>query len=211
VDKVQIDLGSVGKPMRVGDRRNPALDSMRDLIVETQVDPTILGGAPLEIMAHSQGGAITSAGLYDASNTLRTRPGGAETLSNVRVTSLNGAAQEWIDGPQYEHVVHLRDFVGMDTGIGRSRNIEGRVGKGATVVAYSNNPNQPGPAFVWREIRHSGGRPTGWGVPEEGRVALSEYHGVDQTLGMYRQRMATTDDPPCPENLQDDAPPPVCT
>jgi hypothetical protein len=213
-EKAQINDAAQGKPVPVGDARNPAVDTLRDVVVRTQRDPSILDGAPLELFAHSQGGAITSLSLFHAQSALKDR--GRSALSNVRVTSFNGAAQRWVDGPQYEHYVHLGDFVGTTTGIGRHRMDETRVGRDATVIAYTNNPAQPGPAFSWREIRHDGRRGMGNALPEQQMSSydprVAHHHGIDNIgLGMYQQRADAAGTPTCRADAPGAEPSPMRT
>jgi hypothetical protein len=61
-----IDQAEGGRTDLAGDGRNPAVDTLSDLVVmETRAN------RPPEIFAHSQGGAITSLALYDEGQQLR--------------------------------------------------------------------------------------------------------------------------------------------
>jgi hypothetical protein len=211
-DRALVEQAAAGRNVPVGDRRNPAVDTMRDLVVESQLDPSTVGGQPLELMAHSQGGAITSLALFQAKADLR-RESVAQPLKSVRVTSFNGAAPRWVDGPRYEHYVHLGDFVGTETGIGKYRMQESRVGRDATVIAFSDSTTVPGPAFVWQEVRHDGVQARGRGVPERAASSYQPWnasrHGVDDVgLGIYQQRSSAVGSPTCTANSPGAAAPP---
>jgi hypothetical protein len=117
-DRNLIGAADKGKKGVAGDGRNPAVDSVSTLVVKETV-----AGNPPEIWAHSQGGAITSLALYDASNTLSaggyTDPkGNPATLQNVKVNSFGAAAPKWVEGPQYTHYVHKDDPVPTLLGVG---------------------------------------------------------------------------------------------
>jgi hypothetical protein len=91
--------------------------------VSTVVVKETVAGNPPEVWAHSQGGAITSLAMYDASNQLSaggyTDPkGNPVTLENVKVNSYGAAAPSWVKGPQYTHYVHKDDPVPTLLGIG---------------------------------------------------------------------------------------------
>ena len=118
-----------------------------------------------------------------------------------------------MDGPRYEHYVHLGDFVGTETGIGKYRMQERRVGRDATVIAFSDNPSQPGPAFLWQEIRHDGNRVRGLGRPDRAASSYQPWnatrHGVDDVgLGMYQQRSSAVGEPTCTAGQPGAATPP---
>lgn len=196
-DRALINAAAAGRPVQVGDRRNPAVDSTRDLIVQTQRDPSLLNQQPLELMAHSQGGAITSLSLFSARATLNDA-GADSSLSNVSVTSLNSAAPRWPSGPKYEHFAHAGDFVAMSTGVGSELGDASRVGPGATTVLFSNAPIWRDERFVWREVRHDGRPERRSGTPMGAGIDPISFHGADAVvLPMYAQRIHQTGGTTC--------------
>lgn len=71
---------------------------------------------PLNIVAHSQGGIITSRALRDVKNRLRLEDGMSgpdvdKALANVRVQTAGAAAVQYPSGPQYLHHVNTLDPV----------------------------------------------------------------------------------------------------
>ncbi len=71
---------------------------------------------PLNIVAHSQGGIITSRALRDVKNRLRLEDGlssqqATNAMKNIRVQTAGAAAVNYTDGPQYLHHVNTRDPV----------------------------------------------------------------------------------------------------
>jgi hypothetical protein len=79
---------------------------------------------PLNIIAHSQGGIITSRAIRDARNQLRTEhPEWSpqqlnERMGHVFVQTNGGGAQRYPSGPHYEHNINRFDPVGQLPGIG---------------------------------------------------------------------------------------------
>ena len=223
-DRSLISEAAAGKQVAVGDRRNPAVDSLRDLIVTSVRDPEAVGGAPPEYWAHSQGGAITSLALYDAQRKLeRVDDAGVDDLS---VTTFNAAAPQWVDGPHYTHFVHQGDFVGMRTGIGAAHGDPAVAGSGATVVEYADLTPRDAiaraltpaasvePTFAWREYQGGTLTDRGFAEPGTGPSAWNpidaSHHGIDGPgLGVYRQRQIATGQPICPEPARAAGPPPA--
>lgn len=71
---------------------------------------------PLNIVAHSQGGIITSRALRDVKNRLRLEDGmssqqATHAMKNIRIQTAGAAAVRYTDGPQYLHHVNTRDPV----------------------------------------------------------------------------------------------------
>lgn len=80
---------------------NPAVASLMEAVQQT-------GGA-IPIVAHSQGGAITAAALWELYDQ-------GYDLSNLKVITMGSAEFFFPPGPQYEHRVHLNDVVPMIAG-----------------------------------------------------------------------------------------------
>ncbi|HRI66251.1 MAG TPA: hypothetical protein PK156_18515 [Polyangium sp.] len=171
MDRSLVDQAAGGRTNLAHDGRNPAVDTLSDLLVqETRA------GRPPEIMAHSQGGAITSLALYDANNTLKAGPPGTpNSLSGTKVTSFGAAAPSWVQGPNYTHYVHVNDFTPMNFGLGdHSSAAENGNGK---VVTFSGEPGGPFTTDKAKLDKHFFASPT-------------KYHGIDDQLylKMYDQQ-----------------------
>lgn len=175
MDRSLVDQAAGGRTNLAHDGRNPAVDTLSDLLVqETRA------GRPPEIMAHSQGGAITSLALYDASNTLKAGPPGtSNSLSGTKVTSFGAASPSWVPGPDYTHYVHVNDFTPMNFGLG-DHSSAGENG-GGNVVTFSGEPG--GPFTTDKLDKHFFASPT-------------KYHGIDDQLylKMYDQQSKGTGD-----------------
>jgi len=169
MDRSLIDQAADGRRNLAHDGRNPAVDTLSDLIVqETRA------GRPPEIMAHSQGGAVTSLALYDANNTLKAGPpGAANSLAGTKVTSFGAAAPSWVQGPNYTHYVHVNDFTPINFGVGDHPSAA-ETG-GGKLVKFSGEPG--GPFSTDKLDKHIFAHPT-------------KYHGIDDQLylKMYDQQ-----------------------
>ncbi len=169
MDRSLVDQAAGGRRNLAHDGRNPAVDTLSDLIVqETRA------GRPPEIMAHSQGGAVTSLALYDANNRLKAGPPGTpNSLAGTKVTSFGSAAPVWVQGPKYNHYVHVNDFTPMNLGLG-DRASKAEAG-GGNVITFSGEPR--GPFATDKLDKHFFASPT-------------KYHDIDDTLylKMYNQQ-----------------------
>lgn len=129
-------LQSVGDTFDLG--TNKAVDSLAD-----QVYARLMDGEPVRLMAHSQGGLITSRALTDVRNRLiaeggMTQAQAEERLGLVGVETMGSAAPSWPDGPHYVHYVNRSDFVPTFLGVGRPLT---HAGKGAEVITFGRfNP-----------------------------------------------------------------------
>jgi hypothetical protein len=129
-------LQSVGDTFDLG--TNKAVDSLAD-----QVYAQLVAGQPVRLMAHSQGGLITSRALTDVRNRLvaeggMTRDQAQARLGLVGVETMGSAAPSWPDGPKYVHYVNRSDFVATFLGVGRPLT---HPGKDAKVVSFGRfNP-----------------------------------------------------------------------
>lgn len=130
-------IQSVGDTFDLG--TNKAVDSLAD-----QVYARLIAGEPVRLMAHSQGGLITSRALTDVRNRLvaeggLTRAQAEERLGLVGVETLGSAAPSWPDGPRYVHYVNRSDFVPTFLGVGRP--VFTHAGKDAEVISFGRfNP-----------------------------------------------------------------------
>ncbi len=169
-DRRLIKQASAGKSLPISDGRNPAVDTLAATVTDE-----IRDGRTPEIWAHSQGGAVTSLALYDARNRLAVELGSADPLAGVAVKSFGSAAPKWVDGPTYEHFIHVNDATPSLFGLGHSAAGDAlHAGAGAVVRRFSGDPASAMPFAATPD--------TGW-LP-----ALTSNHGVEQTyLKMEKQ------------------------
>lgn len=119
----------------------PAVDTLARAVADE-----VEAGRPPEIWANSQGGAVTSLALYEANNDLGVLTGEREALKGVSVKSFGSAAPQWIDGPKYEHYIHVNDFTPTLFGLGHDGARDAAsAGNGAKVIRFSGDPAKPGP------------------------------------------------------------------
>jgi hypothetical protein len=99
----------------IGDKadlgHNPAVDSIADAVYQQLQDTS----GPINLMAHSQGGIITSRALEDVYNRLREdgmSGRDAEALmGRINVDTFGAASWTYPDGPRYNHYVNTLDPV----------------------------------------------------------------------------------------------------
>jgi hypothetical protein len=169
-DRQLINQAAGGTPPRL-DGRNPAVNTVSDTIYSE-----VMAGNQPEIWAHSQGGAVTSLGLYSADNRLQ-MAGNQDRLSGVSTTSFGSAAPRWVDGPTYEHYVHTDDITPVGLGLGDNPSSDAaRAGQGAKVYRFSGN------------------QANGW--PDQGAAGYSRgilhptaNHGVEETYVAKREQV----------------------
>ena len=135
-------IQSAGDTLDIG--RNPAVDALADLVYDE-----ITAGRTIHLMAHSQGGLITSRALQDVRNRLMIEDGlsrrdAERMLGRVRVETFGGAAGGYPDGPQYVHYVNRLDPVPSLFGLGPFPNPFVRAGRGAVVHRFNENDNVHG-------------------------------------------------------------------
>ena len=112
---------------------NAAVDSLSNVLAVMLRDER-----PVRIIGHSQGAILIAnalnrlqAALDDAGVSQDDQQG---LLSRIQIETYGGAAQRFIDGPSYHHVVNKADVVPMLTGVGLDRfNPLGHVGDKAVV------------------------------------------------------------------------------
>jgi hypothetical protein len=121
---------------------NPAVDSLADTVYSE-----LKAGRSVHLMAHSQGGLVTSRALNDVANRLRIEDGMSKAeveklLSKVNVETFGGAAGHYPDGPQYVHYVNNKDIVPTWFGQGNGKGLDDWAlrdgGKGAVVRRFEH-------------------------------------------------------------------------
>jgi hypothetical protein len=119
---------------------NPAVDSLADTVYSE-----LKAGRSVHLLAHSQGGLVTSRALSDVANRLRIEDGMSKAdveklLSKVNVETFGGAAGHYPDGPNYVHYVNNRDIVPTWFGQGNGKGLDDWAlrdgGKGAVVRRF---------------------------------------------------------------------------
>lgn len=91
--------------------KNPAVDTLADAIYNAAKS-----GQQINVIAHSQGGIITSRAVEDATNRLRedglsSQAAKAALNKTVNIQTFGGAALTYPAGPNYRHVVNTADPV----------------------------------------------------------------------------------------------------
>ena len=104
-------------------------------------DAGVADGSEIHLVGHSHGAIIISCALDVIADGLAaqglSRDEAKAVLGRVTVETYGGAAQRFVDGPRYTHVVNKLDGVPMLTGVGLDRvNPFGRVGAGATIKTF---------------------------------------------------------------------------
>lgn len=122
---------------KAGMGHNPAVDTLASTVYDS-----ITAGRPIHIMAHSQGGLITSRALSDVRRRLMIEDGmsraqAERALSLVEVETFGAAAMTYPDGPQYVHYVNRFDLVPTQFGLGSTR--LGNLGSGRGAVTRRFN------------------------------------------------------------------------
>jgi hypothetical protein len=97
---------------------NPAVDTLADTLYSE-----IKAGRSVHLMAHSQGGLISSRALGDVYNRLRIEDGmskgqAQELMGKIEVETFGAAAMHYPDGPAYVHYVNRGDPVPSMFGLG---------------------------------------------------------------------------------------------
>jgi hypothetical protein len=100
--------------------KNPAVDTLADSLYNE-----LKAGRDVHLMAHSQGGLITSRALNDVAKRLRVEDGLSKSdieakLGKVSVETFGAAAATYPDGPKYVHYVNDKDPVPGLFGLGTS-------------------------------------------------------------------------------------------
>lgn len=134
-DRRLIRQAMEGKEVPSQDGRNPAVDTLARLM-----DAKSEAEEPLEVWAHSQGGAVTSLALFEARK-MGYLQGRDNPLENFTVKSFGAAAPAWPDGANYEHYVHINDATPFLFGLGDDPAYDlAHAGAGAKVVRFSGEP-----------------------------------------------------------------------
>lgn len=118
-----------------------------------QIVKDIEAGRPIHLMAHSQGGLVTSGALTLVKDYLETvKPANKAQadaiLKNIKVETFGSAAASWPYGPQYTHYINENDTVPMITGLGRQADPARQQNAGgdrAQIHFIRDDPRTPNP------------------------------------------------------------------
>lgn len=157
-DRSLIDKARAGKPFATHDGRNPAVDSMSDLMYWGVRD-----GSPPDIWAHSQGGAIASLSSFDADNELK-GSGYPQGISGLNVTSFASAAQSWPKDITAQHFIQTQDEVPIQFGLGLDSSKDAaNTGPNQQVIRFRGTP--PNIQILTPDEFKRSIRILSWGVP----------------------------------------------
>lgn len=117
---------------------NAAVDQLAD-----QIYAAIQRGEPIHVMAHSQGGLITSRALQHVQRRLRIEDGmsraeAERAMRNINVETFGAAAQTYPNGPNYVHYVNRFDLVPTKFGLGATRLGNLGAGRDARVIRFND-------------------------------------------------------------------------
>lgn len=135
-------MQSAGDKYDIGN--NPAVKTLADNIYNE-----LKAGRSPHIIAHSQGGLITSRALQDVQNRLRLEDGMSKKdaqnlMSNLKIETFGSASSKYPDGPKYVHYVNNKDLVPGLFGLGKGVKIPWTV----RLAAYANPSTAPIMAFI---------------------------------------------------------------
>ncbi len=117
---------------------NPAVDSLADTMYAE-----LEAGRPVHVMAHSQGGLVTSRAVEQVRQRLMMEGGltpeqATARLNDVHIESFASAAPSWPDGPQYVHYINRADPVPGLVGLGAGPTEKGHPGEGAQIHYFTD-------------------------------------------------------------------------
>ncbi|ADO68816.1 hypothetical protein [Stigmatella aurantiaca] len=126
---------SVGDKTNLG--KNLAVDSLRDTVLSE-----LRAGKNVHLMAHSQGGLITSRALGQVADELK-KEGKSDLLYKVKAETFGAASGRYPDGPRYVHYINKGDPVSNVFGVeGKTSfmNHPGKdaMGRDARIVGFSD-------------------------------------------------------------------------
>ncbi|WNG20943.1 hypothetical protein [Cystobacter fuscus] len=114
-------MQSVGDKLNTG--KNLAVDSMRDIVLGE-----LRAGKKVHLMAHSQGGLITSRALGEVAEQLK-KENKSDLMGQIKVETFGAASGRYPDGPQYVHYINESDPVSNLFGVEGSTSFMNNPGK----------------------------------------------------------------------------------
>ena len=130
-DMIRNEIG--GGPPRTYAGFTPSVKTLHDIMVAEAA-----ANKPVDLYAHSEGGAITSLAAIRAKAQLK-KLALEGNIKNLNITSMGSAAPEWPDGPNYTHYIHLQDVVPNTLGLGDAAK---RPGAGAKLIRFGGREGQ---------------------------------------------------------------------
>jgi pimeloyl-ACP methyl ester carboxylesterase len=122
--------------------QNPAVSSLASTVYAE-----LKAGRPVHLMAHSQGGLVTSRALSEVTDRLitqdgLTRPEAEAVLGQVTCETFASASRNYPDGPKYIHTVNRLDVVPDLLGLGPGllgTGFDSHAGRGAVVRYFTGS------------------------------------------------------------------------
>jgi len=134
---------------------NPAVDTLANTVYDE-----LKAGHPIHLMAHSQGGLITSRALSHVQQRLMVEDGltqeqAEQKMSGIKVETFGAAAAHYPDGPQYQHYINRADLVPGLFGLGEAGDkwnplVDG--GKGSHITYFNEAHANPIASHSFDEV-----------------------------------------------------------
>ena len=142
-DKNLIDRAQMGKSFATHDGRNPAVDSMTDVITNS-----VRTNDPTTFYAHSQGGDILSLASYEANAELKASIY-SQGVSGVNVVTMASAGQSYPAALSGQHFINIQDFVPTSLGLGKDPATDAaNTGPLQQVIRFMGDPGSANPTFL---------------------------------------------------------------
>ncbi|HZL26318.1 MAG TPA: hypothetical protein VFC39_07300 [Acidobacteriaceae bacterium] len=142
-DKNLIDKARAGKAFPTFDGRNPAVDTLTDIMTNS-----VISGEPTALWAHSQGGDILSLASYQADTELKVG-GYPSGISGLQATTMASAAQNYPPDLSATHFINIQDFVPTWLGIGKNpKSDPANTGPNQNVIRFEGAPGASNPTFL---------------------------------------------------------------
>jgi PAAR motif len=142
-DRNLIDRAQMGKSFATHDGRNPAVDSMTDVITNS-----VRSNDPTTFYAHSQGGDILSLASYQ-SNLDLVQAGYAQGVGGVNVVTMASAGQSYPSALSGQHFINIQDFVPISLGLGKDPATDAaNTGPNQQVIRFVGEPGAADPTFL---------------------------------------------------------------
>ncbi|HEY0263281.1 MAG TPA: PAAR domain-containing protein [Granulicella sp.] len=178
-DRNLIDQAQMGRSFATHDGRNPAVDSMSDMITNS-----VRSDDPTTFYAHSQGGDILALASYQ-SNLDLVNAGYAQGVDGVHVLTMASAGQSYPSGLVGQHFINIQDFVPTSFGLGKNpANDAANTGPNQQVIRFQGAPDATDPKFLSdQEMTQMLQPKKGWfsfgdSTPS---TSMTDYHSVDTT------------------------------
>lgn len=117
---------------------SPAVDTLKEVMTSE-----IAAGNEVNLVAHSEGGLISSLAAHRAISALE-YAGLKDQIHNINITSMGSAAPAWPNGPTYTHYIHSNDFTPVYVGLGPGNDHAGQThdGQKAEVIRFKGSKDR---------------------------------------------------------------------